>query len=907
MKLRRLIGLATAALILVSCGGGGNGNHQEGMSNATNATSPVSTSNTAKQLLTPYGQIVNPAGILLSYGSPLSEQHAMDCSLSPDGSTLAVKGRFNLVLVDTASRQIIRVVPLGKFGMGTYKGIAWSKDGQHVYLTVNTNYKTNIGRLLDVQIDPYENVNITQLYEFPAENGKPVIPNDMTLSKDGQYIYLALNGADKVIKFDIQNKKVVWEKKVAKFPYGIALANGKLYVTDWGGRKPNSNDYTAPAGWNSVDHDEPIVANPENGGAASGVVTVMDTDGNIIKTINVGLHPNAIVASQDGSRVYVANGNSDTVSVIDTSADKVIETVNVMIDTSKLPTGTIGASPNALVLSPDGKYLYVADGTINAVAVVKLSDDPDEEKSKVIGFIPTGAYPGGLSISSDGRLLYVADTEGLLSTVPNQANGSSKPAFNVYDSNPVYNTHKELGYISIIDIPYENSTIDNATIDNWTQKTNDNIHLSNILKNLKTLDKPRKDIQPKPIPDRVGEPSVFKHVIYIIKENRSYDQVLGDMKEGNGDPNLVVFGKDVTPNEHKIAKEFLLLDKFYTPSKCSAEGHPWADAAYVDDYVEKNVRAWFRGYYHNIFDAMVTPKTGYIWDDVLNNKLTFEDFGEALKPEFSNSSITWKDIYNDYRQGKSFSFTNEGTIEHIIKHQDKNYPGYDSHKVPDQVRAEEFIKKLHEWEQKGSMPNFIIMALPDDHTAGTKPGFPTVRAMVADNDLALGKIVDAVSHSKFYKNTVIFVTEDDSQDGWDHVSAYRTTGFVISAYSRLKKPIHTYYNSLSMVHTMEQILGIRPMNLYDLSAPLMKDCFTDKPDLTPYTHVENQIPLNEMNPSPKDLSGKALYWSKVASKIPDELDVPGTDDEMNKMIWYSVKGYNTAYPEKYTVEEDTDE
>jgi YVTN family beta-propeller protein len=887
MKLRRLIGLATAALILVGCGGGGNGNHQEGMSN------------TAKQLLTPYGQIVNPVGSLLKYGISDKEQLAMDCALSPDGKILAVKGKHWLVLVDTKSRKVIKEALLPNDIRGTYKGIVWSRDGKHIYLTTSEDGESagtvSTGKLLDAQINSDGNVTFKNLYAFsPSKNNnEPPIPNDIVLSKDGRYLYIALNGVNKVVKFDIQNKSIVWQKKVGKFPYGIALANGKLYVTNWGGRIPGKNDNTAPVpeGQSSgAVITEKVVADPKTGAAASGTVTVLDTDGNILdQEIDVGLHPNAIIASPDGSRIYVANGNDDTVSVIDTATNRVTKTIDVMIDPSELPTGTIGASPNAVALSPDGKYLYVADGTINAVAVVKLNNN--EGESKVIGFIPTGAYPGGLSISKDGKILYVADTEGLLSTVPNQANGSSNPGFDVYDSNPVYNTHHELGYISIIDLPYNHGMINNDILSDWTKKTEDNIRLVNILQNLETLKPPRKGVPPKPVPDRIGEPSVFKHVIYIIKENRAYDQVLGDMKEGNGDPNLVVFGRDVTPNEHKIAREFLLLDNFYNPAKCSAEGHIWATSAYLDDYVEKNIQGWFRGYY--TFDAMATPKSGYIWDNVLDHNKTFMNFGESLAAigtPIGNTTI----------------LQNIGFIKRTQDYQDPNYPGWNLD-IQDQKRADEFIKKLKEWEKNGSMPNFIIMALQDDHTNGLKPGKPTPRAMVADNDLALGRIVEAVSHSKFWKNTVIFVTEDDSQDGWDHVSAYRTTGFVISPYSRLGKLVHTRYNLLSMIHTIEQILGIPPMNLLDLSAPLMKDCFTNIPDFAPYNHVPNKIDLNETNPSLSALKGKALYWAKVASKMPEGIDIPENDDKLKRMIWYSVKGYNTPYPEKYTVDEDTDE
>ena len=880
---------AFAAMIFAGCA---NVSTPDRMSSSTS----VSLSST-KEMLSPYNQILDPAGILISYGTSDKEQHALDCALSPDGKILAVEGRFNLVLIDAKTNRVIKTINLGK-DLGVYSGIIWSKDGNDIYMTTSENKKGKIGKILDIKIDD-GNVIISTLAEFLPQNGKRVLPNDMKLSKDGKYMFLTLNGANNVVKFDIENKKIVWEKNVDKFPYGLAIANNKLYISEWGGRIPNANDTTSKAGWNSIEKNEDIVANPKNGGAASGVVTVMDMNGNIIKNIVVGLHPNDIISDKNENKVYVANANSDTVSVIDANNDEVIKTIS--ISPNKLP---FGCSPDALVLSHDGKDLYVGDAMINAVAVVDLED------GKVDGFIPTGAYPGGLDISKDDKTLYVADTEGLLSTVTTHDTNDKAFRFlhgheNIYGQNGstagAYNTHRELGYISVINLPD-----DDDDLEDYTKKVLSNIKYKTILATLRKLSLPvRKDVKPKPIPERLGEPSVFKHVIYIIKENRSYDQVLGDMKEGNGYSYLTIFGQKVTPNEHKLAKNFLLLDNYYTPSKCSAEGHPWADAAFTDDYVEKNVRAWFRGYYHNILDNMVTPKTGYIWDNVLNHGLSFKDYGEGLKPYF-DKSITWSDVYQDYLNGNKFEFENKGAIKHLVQYQDKNYPGYDSHKIPDQLRAEAFIKDLKKYEKSGKMPNFIIMALPDDHTAGLKPGYPTPSAMVADNDLALGKIVDALSHSKFWKNTVIFVTEDDSQDGWDHVSAYRTVGFVISAYSRLHKPVHTYYNSLSMVHTMEQILGIPPMNIFDASAPLMYDCFSNEANLTPYKYVKNEIPLNQMNPFPTALKGKALYWSKIATTLSNEIDDPDNDEPLNKMLWYSVKGYDTPYPVGYTMPDAKD-
>ncbi len=856
-------------------------------------------SNTQTSYFTPYGQKLTPAGVLLRYGNPDIEQHAMDCKLSPDDNTLAVEGRFTLVLVNTKEKKIKKEISLNfkKHQGSMYTGITWSRDGKIIYWSISD------GRILEAKLNG-DDVTIRDFFKFDDVNGHPALPNDIKISPDGKFMYITLNGGNKVVKLRIKNKEIVWETSVGEFPYALTLAKNKVYVTNWGGRIPTIKDFVEQAGWNNIEKNEIIVANPKTESAASGTVTVLDDySGNVIKTINVGLHPNSIIANKDGSRVYVANANSDTVSVINTSTDTVVE--NIIISPNKLP---FGCSPDALVISHDGKYLYVADGMINAVAVVELGEDSTNiysglPKSKIIGFIPTGAYPGGLDISKDDKILFVANTEGLLSTATT-TNPNDKD-FQMFYNNiegeklstaGMYNSHRQYGYISIIDIP---KNPDEDDLEEYTNTVMDNIQYEKVLHSLKLLTLPaRKDVAPVPIPARLGEPSVFKHVIYIIKENRSYDQVLGDMPEGNGDPNLTVFGESVTPNQHKIARNFLLMDNFYVEGKCSAEGHPWVDAAFTTDYIEKNVRGWFRGYPHVILDAMVTPKTGYIWDDVLNHGKTFCNYGEDIEAILPDN-ITWSDVYQDYLTDTPLELKNEGTLKNLLKYTNMKYPGYDHHKILDVLRAKEFINELQNYTDK-TFPNLVIISLPADHTAGLKYGYPTPQAMVADNDLALGQIVDAVSHSPIWKDTVIFVTEDDSQDGWDHVSAYRSVGFVISPYSRLHKTIHTFYSQLSIIRTIEQILGIPPMNLMDLCAPLMYECFTNTADFTPYDYVENQVPLDTMNPSPDELTGLAKYWSKIAQRMSMKLDDPDNDEILNRMIWYSAKGYNTPYPIKYT-------
>lgn len=418
---------------------------------------------------------------------------------------------------------------------------------------------------------------------------------------------------------------------------------------------------------------------------------------------------------------------------------------------------------------------------------------------------------------------------------------------------------------------------------------------------------PRKNQSAKPMPERIGEPSVFKHVIYIIKENRTYDQVLGDMPEGDGSPELCIFGDSITPNQHKIAKDFLLMENYYASGKCSAEGHQWTDAAMVSDYVEKNVRAWFRSYPHVQNDALVYNEKGFIWNNAADHGKTVRIYGEACEPNV-DPNLSWTEIYNNYKAGKPLDFHNTTTISRVAPFLSQNYPGSDYLKVTDQIRASAFIEELKEFENMpgDAFPELVVMALSVDHTSGTRPGMPTPRAMVADNDLALGRIVEAVSKSKFWKNTVIFVTEDDSQAGWDHVSAYRTTGFVISPYSRLKKSIKTNYNQTSVVRSIEQILGIPPMNLMDATALPMFNCFQNTPSLEPFNFVDNKILLNEMNSDLSNLEGKSLSFAKRSMHPAfDHID-SGSDDALNRIIWYSVKG-KKKYPSTFAgheLEED---
>jgi hypothetical protein len=406
---------------------------------------------------------------------------------------------------------------------------------------------------------------------------------------------------------------------------------------------------------------------------------------------------------------------------------------------------------------------------------------------------------------------------------------------------------------------------------------------------------PRKKTEPVPVPERIGEPSVIKHVLYIIKENRTYDQVLGDMKQGDGDSTLTVFGKTVTPNMHQLSSQYLLLDNYYASGKCSAEGHQWTDASIVTDYVEKSVRAWIRSYPHVQYDALVYAPTGFIWDNALAHGKKVRIYGEACLCDFGGKN--WSTIYKGFLNHEKLNFTNKTTIKPVEAILSQNFPSSDNHLVTDVQRAEAFTSELKEFEQQqgDQLPELMVMALSNDHTTGTRPGMPTPRAMVADNDLALAQIVEALSKSKFWNNTAIFVTEDDSQDGWDHVSAYRTVGTIICPYTKTASVVHTNYNQVSMVRTIEQILGLPPMNIMDATAMPMFDCFSAKADATPYSSLKNNIPLDELSPALGGLKGTALRYARKSMEPQYDGIDDADDDEFNQILWFAAKG-KTPYP-----------
>ncbi|MBN2031328.1 bifunctional YncE family protein/alkaline phosphatase family protein [bacterium] len=800
-------------------------------------------------ILVPTNQLLRPAGFQVYFpGRPV------DLALTHDNKLLAVKNKNSLELIRIQDRTILQSLPLKESG-SSFTGLCVSADGRELFVT-DARDRIHIAELDDNLILQWEN---TIKLPSPDIGGYPV-PGGLTLNRQQNKIYVTLSRNNTLAVVNLADANVI-EIPVGIAPYEVVLASdSKAYVSNWGGRKPHEGESTYNTSGSQV------LVDPQTGIANNGAISVIDLVKNVqIKNIDVGLHPSGMVLSPDHTRLFVACANSDIVSVINTHTDEVIEEISVHLEENLL----FGSAPNALAISRGGKTLYVANGTDNAICVIQMGTP-----SLVVGYIPAGWYPASVILDEETNTLFVANVKGI---------GSR----NQLTNRDGYNTHDHLGTVSIIPLP------DEQKLAEMTKTVHENNTYIQKLMAIQSGDEFRSKV---PVPQLQAQISYFKHVVYIIKENRTYDQVFGDMPQGNGDINLVHFGREVTPNHHKLAETFVLLDNFYCSGILSADGHQWTDEAYVTDYIEKFFGDFTRSYPYDGNDALAYASTGFIWDNVLRHGLTFRDYGEFVDAVIEPGNATFMDIYQDFLEGnESIKIRAKENLEQLKPYLCPTFIGFPN-KVPDVYRAAEFIKELKAFEENNHFPHFIIMLLPNDHTSGTRPGLPTPRAAVADNDLALGQIVDAISHSKFWNETCIFVTEDDPQAGLDHVDGHRTVGMVISPYTKRGEVISTYYSQINMVRTMENILGIPPMNQFDMAAEPMTDCFTETPDFTPYEALPNNIRLDELNPPLESLSGEPLYWAKMSLEQ-DLDDVDRIDeDTFNRIIWHSVKGYDVPYP-----------
>ncbi|HEX4071226.1 MAG TPA: alkaline phosphatase family protein, partial [Planctomycetaceae bacterium] len=825
-----------------------------------------------------------------------------DVALSPDHRLLAV---FNLREVLSIDVESGRILGRAKISGASYKGIVFTPDGKQLFVSTSPTSRADrkrgaIVRLLvqsDGTLRPGQSISLgpsggegradrkdkepveaTLSPDGVTRYGANQLPAGLAFSADGKLLYAAINLTNRLAEIDLAKNRIVREIPVGNAPYDVALVGRRAFVSNFGGRIPAKGDVTGPAG-----RGIPVKVDPTRNIASEGTVSVVDLDGGkVTSEILVGLHPSSLAATPDGRYVTVANANSDTVSVIDVAGAKVVESISTRPHRD-LP---FGSAPNAHVFSADGTRLYVSNGTNNAIAVIEFAPPA----SRLLGLIPTGWYPAGLAIDPDRNALYVTNVKGVGSRDVGWKGKRVVKGTSVFG----FNSHDYLGSVSLIPIP---------SAEALKRDTEDVFVNNRQTQMISALSPPRRGAKLRVVPERHGEPSVFKHVLYIIKENRTYDQVFGDIARAEGDPKLCIYGEEVTPNQHKLAKDFVLLDNFYCSGVLSADGHQWTDEAYVTSYIEKAFGGFPRSYPFDGGDALAYAASGFLWDNVLSHKKTLRVYGEFVK-----AGIKWKDpaqkgvpkfldCYRDFVDGThKIDIRARATIKRIEPYLCPTFIGFPS-SVPDLYRAGEFIKELREFEKQGSLPNFMIMSLPNNHTAGTRPGLPTPEAAVADNDLALGRIVEAVSHSKFWKETCIFVVEDDPQNGFDHIDGHRTVALVISPYTKRGVVESTNYNQTSMVRTIELLLGLPPMNQLDASATPMTSCFTDVPDFRSYQAVPNRIPLDRLNPRLTDIRNpQQLHWAKVSLAQPlDEVD-RADEDTLNRILWFAARGRDDSYP-----------
>lgn len=700
-----------------------------------------------------------------------------------------------------------------------------------------------------------------------AEAGAPAIAANRDAS-GRRPLLLPLTRDDRVAILDAETGRVegTIETGIAPFAAVVDSAGTVAYVSNWGGRFSEPGELTAPRG---LKEDADRVVIDDRGVASTGTVSRIDVSRRVVTDrIAVGLHPSALAWDETNARLYVANGNSDTVSVIDTRRDRVVKKFRLQ----PFERAIDGVAPTALALTGDGRTLFVACGGINAVLVV------DTARGRIRGALPTAWYPDALSLSRDGRRL-------LVSTLLGVGSGGE-------ENHPEWRyVHSYRGTVHLIDL-------DEALAADHLAAYSRAVAVNNRMEDDDDADprlKPRRGIPARAIPERPGEPSPIEHVVYIIKENRTYDQVLGDLGRGNGDPNLTIYGRHITPNHHRLAEQFVTLDNFFATGGNSGDGHQWLTQANETDY------ALLPGYEGRSYpfdgtDPVAVASRGFLWDEALARGRTVRVYGEYA-PRMTESKQNRMQFLQRWKAGDDFAndFNASSPMPALDRILARHYPTY-TQAVPDVVRASIFLRDLKGWEKAGTMPNLVIVQLPCDHTRGTTPGGSTPPAMVADNDYSLGRIVAGLSASPFWPKMAIFVVEDDAQAGVDHVDGHRTVALVASPYARRGHVDSTFYSHTSMVRTIELILGLRPLSLFDQIATDMRAAFQDKPDLTTYTAADAEVSLFAVNPSLTALSGPARAAAEDSGKM--RWDVPDAvpSERLNRILWHDARGWETPYP-----------
>lgn len=775
---------------------------------------------TEKGFLLPNGWTITPAG---------EQVELTDLPLNivptPDGKhALAATGGYNaheLSLVDLADGKVVdrEEVREGWFGL------AFDAESGAVWWSGGGSDSIHRFALKGQRLDPLDAPKPDAAKTTKAEREKAKrFKSGLALDRKGGALYSLDIDAGTITRMAKDGSGAA-AATIGGRPYDVAIArNGsRLYVSDWSGRA---------------------------------VLAIDPTDMRVTAKIQVGEHPNQIALHPKDDRLFVACGSSNCVSVIDTRRGVVTETIM----TALFPKAPEGSTPDAVAVAPDGNTLYVANADNNCVAVIDIGTP---SQSQVKGFIPTGWYPTAVAVTPDGKTLLVGVGKGN-QTRPNPIPKDAKP-----DPRrrlfPYIGTTLS-GALSIVAVP------DDKQLAAYTETVYKNCPYSDKL--LTDAPHPEKTA----IPTKVGDPSPIKYVLYIIKENRTYDQVFGALPQGNGDPSLVMFGREVTPNHHKIAEEYVLLDNLYCNGHVSADGHPWSTMAYNTDYTARNWALTYSGRAGVDDDDegnLSKAPSGYLWDACARAGLTYRSYGE----------------YGRRVSQPDGTFKMEGAVPGLVGHfcEDWGVPKVKGQEVRDTDRVETFLAELKQFEKDGTMPRFMVMSLGEDHTFGTSVGRPTPRACVASNDLALGRLVEGLSKSKFWPETAIFVIEDDAQNGPDHVDAHRTVGLVISPYTKRKHLDSTQYQTVSMLRTMELILGLPPLSQFDAAARPMFASFTDEADTTPYIHEPARIDLDARN---TPLAYGAERSNTMNFDEYDKID----DFELNEILWRAIKGEDAPLP-----------
>ncbi len=681
-------------------------------------------------------------------------------------------------------------------------------------------------------------------------------------TKGRRLAVLPLTANNQLAVIDLTKREVVGKPATGIAPFGAAISHdgAVAFVTNWGGRVAKAGETTAQTG---SAKDQVVV--DARGIAATGTVTRIDLATlTVTDTIAVGLHPTAIIWDEPGGRLYVANGNSDSVSVIDTKRAVVAQTFAI----EPFAVKAAGLAPTALALSKDRATLFAAMGGINAVAVM------DARTGAVRGMIPTAWYPNGLSVSADGQWLVVSALLGV---------GSG------WQTSPGRRyVHANRGAVAVLPVP------DAPQLASYTSAVakNNRMELAGAIEKAPVQPPAR---APIPVPARAGDPSTIEHVVFIIKENRTYDQVLGDIEKGNGDKSLVMFGRDVTPNQHKLAEDFVLLDNFYATGGNSADGHQWLTQANEVDYCMWPGYAG-RSYPYDGTDPIAYSKNGFLWDYALGRGKTVRVYGEYAGT-LSVSVAQRQKLLERWKAGDDFAhdWDTKAPIAPLNSILAKNFPAWSSN-IPDVARARLFLDDLKRFEAEGKMPNLTLMQLPSNHTNGTQAGSSTPRAMVADNDLAVGQVVEALTKSRFWPKMAIFIVEDDAQNGVDHVDGHRTVALAISPYIRRGQVDSTFYPTQSMVKTIELILGLPTMSIFDLIAEDMRASFQGTPDLTPYVAVTPEVSLFDVNPPAKALKGQARDGALASAHMRFDIPDAAPTEKLNRILWGDARGWNVPYP-----------